>query len=239
MTWKCIIVDDEPVARKILEEFISEVDYLELAGKAENPLKAETLLNEGDIDLIFLDINMPKMSGLEFLKTSRSLPPAIMTTAYSEYALDSFDLNVIDYLVKPFAFERFIKACNKAKDYLRLVHASGNAKRSGEDFFFVKCDGTIQKILYQELVWVEAKQNYVVLHTDSRKLIVYLTLKGIEDELPERLFLKIHKSAIINIDKIKSIEGNVIHIASTSVVISQNLYSSVIKSIVKDRMIKR
>ena len=239
MTWKCIIVDDEPVARKILEEFISEVDYLELAGKAENPLKAETLLNEGDIDLIFLDINMPKMSGLEFLKTSRSLPPAIMTTAYSEYALDSFDLNVIDYLVKPFAFERFIKACNKAKDYLRLVHASGNAKRSGEDFFFVKCDGTIQKIMYQELVWVEAKQNYVVLHTDSRKLIVYLTLKGIEDELPERLFLKIHKSAIINIDKIKSIEGNVIHIASTSVVISQNLYSSVIKSIVKDRMIKR
>jgi DNA-binding LytR/AlgR family response regulator len=239
MKWKCIIVDDEPVARKILEEFISEVDYLDLAGKAENPLKAETLLNEGDIDLIFLDINMPKMSGLEFLKTSRSLPPAIMTTAYSEYALDSFDLNVIDYLVKPFAFERFIKACNKAKDYLRLVHASGNAKRSGEDFFFVKCDGTIQKIMYQELVWVEAKQNYVVLHTDSRKLIVYLTLKGIEDELPERLFLKIHKSAIINIDKIKSIEGNVIHIASTSVVISQNLYSSVIKSIVKDRMIKR
>jgi len=239
MTWKCIIVDDEPVARKILEEFISEVDYMELAGKAENPLKAGTLLNEGDIDLIFLDINMPKMSGLEFLKTSRSLPPAIMTTAYSEYALDSFDLNVIDYLVKPFAFERFIKACNKAKDYLQLVHSSGNAKRSGEDHFFVKCDGTIQKIMYQELVWVEAKQNYVVLHTDSRKLIVYLTLKGIEDELPERLFLKIHKSAIINIDKIKSIEGNVIHIASTSVVISQNLYSSVIKSIVKDRMIKR
>jgi DNA-binding LytR/AlgR family response regulator len=239
MTWKCIIVDDEPVARKILEEFISEVDYLELAGKAENPLKAETLLNEGDIDLIFLDINMPKMSGLEFLKTSRSLPPAIMTTAYSEYALDSFDLNVLDYLVKPFSFERFIKACNKAKDYLQLIHASSNQKRSGEDYFFVKCDGTIQKIMYQELVWVEAKQNYVVLHTDSRKLIVYLTLKGIEDELPERQFLKIHKSAIINLDKIKSIEGNVIHIASTSVVISQNLYSSVIKSIVKDRMIKR
>src|SRR5215217_5794929 len=236
MRWKCIIVDDEPVARKILEEFISEVDYLELAGKAENPLKAGTLLNEGGISLIFLDINMPKMSGIEFLKTSQSIPPAIMTTAYSEYALDSFDLNVLDYLVKPFGFERFLKACNKARDYLQLVQAGGKSQRSGEDYFFVKCDGTIQKIMYQELVWIEAKQNYVVLHTDSRKLIVYLTLKGIEDELSERQFLKIHKSAIINIDKIKSIEGNVIHMATTSVIISQNLYSSVIKSILKDRM---
>ncbi|MFL5742551.1 MAG: LytR/AlgR family response regulator transcription factor [Flavisolibacter sp.] len=239
MQWKCIIVDDEPVARKILEEFISDVAFLELTGKAENPLKAGALLNDVEIDLMFLDINMPKMSGIEFLKTSRSLPPAIMTTAYSEYALDGFELNVLDYLVKPFSFERFLKACNKAKDFLQLMHKAGHSSPSAPDYFFIKCDGTIEKIMYHELIWIEAKQNYVVLHTAPRKLIVYLTMKGISDELPEQKFLKVHKSAIINIDKIKSIEGNVIHLEETSVVISQNLYASVIKSILKDRMIKR
>lgn len=239
MPWKCIIVDDEPMARRILEEFISDVDFLELAGKAENPLKAGALLNESDIDLMFLDINMPKMSGIDFLKTSQSLPPAIMTTAYSEYALDGYELNVLDYIVKPFAFERFLKACNKAKDYLQLTKKRDQLQQPVYDYFFVKCDGVIEKIMYHELIWVEAKQNYVVLHTDSRKLIVYLTLKGISDELPEPKFLKVHKSAIINIDKIKSIEGNLIHLANASVVISQNLYTSVMNSILKDRMIKR
>lgn len=239
MPWKCIIVDDEPVARKILEEFISDVDFLEFAGKAENPLKAAALLNENDIDLMFLDINMPKMSGIDFLKTSPSLPPAIMTTAYSEYALDGYELNVLDYIVKPFSFDRFLKACNKAREYLQLIRKGDQPLQSRCDYFFVKCDGVIEKIMYHEVVWVEAKQNYVVLHTVSRKLIVYLTLKGISDELPDTQFLKVHKSTIINIDKIKSIEGNVIHLANASVVISQNLYASVMNTILKDRMIKR
>jgi DNA-binding LytR/AlgR family response regulator len=232
-------VDDEPVARKILEEFISDVDFLELAGKAENPLKAGALLNESNIDLMFLDINMPKMNGIDFLRTFQSLPPTIMTTAYSEYALDGYELNVLDYIVKPFAFERFLKACNKAKDYLQLIRKRDQLQQPVYDYFFVKCDGVIEKIMYHELIWVEAKQNYVVLHTDSRKLIVYLTLKGISDELPEPQFLKVHKSTIINIDKIKNIEGNVIHLTNASVVISQNLYASVMNSILKDRMIKR
>ncbi|MGZ3924270.1 MAG: LytR/AlgR family response regulator transcription factor, partial [Flavisolibacter sp.] len=237
MRWKCIIVDDEPVARKILEEFISDVDFLELAGKAENPLRAGALLNETTIDLMFLDINMPKMNGLDFLKTSKTLPPAIMTTAYSEYALDGYELNVLDYIVKPFSFERFLKSCNKANEYLQLTKKAGQSQLIPCDYFFVKCDGIIEKIMYHELVWVEAKQNYVVLHTDSRKLIIYLTLKGIADELPEQQFLKIHKSAIINLTKIRSIEGNVIHLPNSSVVISQNLYTSVMNSILKDRMI--
>lgn len=232
-------MDDEPVARKILEEFISDVDFLELIGKVENPLKATAFFNESDIDLMFLDINMPKMSGIDFLKTSQSLPPTIMTTAYSEYALDGFELNVLDYIVKPFSFERFLKACNKAREYLQLIKKGDQSRQSACEYFFVKCDGVIEKIMYNELVWVEAKQNYVVLHTDSRKLIVYLTLKGIEDKLPEQQFLKIHKSTIVNVNKIKSIEGNVIHLGNASVIISQNLYTSVMDLILKDRMIKR
>jgi DNA-binding LytR/AlgR family response regulator len=239
MKWKCIIVDDEPVARKILEEYVSDVDFLELAGKAENPVKANTLLNGTHIDLMFVDINMPKMSGIEFLKTSDSLPLTVITTAYSEFALEGFDLNVLDYLVKPFAFERFLKACNKAKDFWQLVQKTDQPLISNADYFFVKYNGTIEKIIYNELVWIEAKQNYVVLHTDSRKLIVYLTLKGISEQLPEEQFLKIHKSTIININKIKSIEGNVINMGSSSATISQNLYDTVMRSIIKDRLIKR
>lgn len=238
MKLKCIIVDDEPMARKVLEEYVNDVEYLELAGKAENPFKAGHLLSSGGIDIIFLDINMPKMSGIEFLKTSPALPLTIMTTAYSDYALESFELNVLDYLVKPFAFERFVKACNKARDYLLLLQKKESTTEI-QDYFFVKCNGIIEKVHHQELIWVEARQNYVVLHTDSRKLVVYLTMKVVSEQLPEDQFLKIHKSTMINISKIKSIEGNVINMGTCSAVISQNLYVEVIKKILKDRMIKR
>src|ERR1700730_7159953 len=115
MKLKAIIVDDEPVARKVIREYMEDTDFLELAGMAENPLKADTILNEQPVDLIFLDINMPKLSGIEFLRTSKRLPMVIITTAYVEHALDGFELDVVDYLVKPFSFERFLKACNKAR----------------------------------------------------------------------------------------------------------------------------
>jgi DNA-binding LytR/AlgR family response regulator len=236
MKWKCIIVDDEPVARKVLEEYIADVDYLELSGKAENPLKASTLLDSEDIDIMFLDINMPKMTGIEFLKTSPTLPITIMTSAYSDYAVESFELDVLDYLVKPFSFERFVKACNKARDYIRLLKKDEPVT---ENYFFVKCNGIIEKVHYDELIWVEARQNYVVLHTESRKLVVYLTMKSISEQLPEHLFLKIHKSTIINVSWIKSVEGNVINMGSCSVVISQNLYEEVMKKVLKGRMIRR
>jgi DNA-binding LytR/AlgR family response regulator len=238
MKLKCIIVDDEPVARKLLEEYIADVEFLELAGKAENPVRASALLN-GNVDLMFLDINMPKMSGIEFLKTSVSLPATIMTTAYSEYALEGFELNVLDYLVKPFAFDRFVKACNKARDYLQLQQKAGESNKLTVDYFFVKCNGIIEKVIFSELVYVEAKQNYVVLHTSEKKLIVYLTLKGISSQLPEHMFLKIHKSTIINLGRITSIEGNVVKLGTTSAVISQNLFDEVMKAILKDRMVKR
>src|SRR5436190_18296079 len=120
MKLKCIIVDDEPVARKLLKEYIDDISFLEFTGEADNPLKAQAILDTQSIDLIFLDINMPKLSGIEFLRASHSLPMVILTTAYAEHALDGFSLGVLDYLVKPFSFERFLKACNKAMDYHEL-----------------------------------------------------------------------------------------------------------------------
>ena len=239
MKLNCIIVDDEPLARKVLTEYIEDVDFLELKGKAENPVKANILLAGNDIDLLFLDINMPKLSGIEYLRTSTTLPMTIITTAYAEYAIEGFELNVQDYLVKPFSFERFLKAVNKAKEQYELKTQAAQISSIDENHFFVKCDGKIEKILFDELLYVEAMLNYVVLHTENRKMIVYLTIKGIIEKLPPNRFLKVHKSYIVNLRKIKSIAGNEINIGIKEIPISQNLYESVLKEIVKDKMMKR
>ena len=133
MKLNCIIVDDEPVARKLLEEYVEDVDFFQLIGKAENPVKANALLNNNKVDLMFLDINMPKMTGIEFLRTSASLPLTVLTTAYTEYAIEGFELDVLDYLVKPFSFERFLKACNKAKELFDLRSDKTAAKEESPD----------------------------------------------------------------------------------------------------------
>ncbi len=239
MNLNCIIVDDEPMARKVLEEYIEDVDFLTLVGKAENPIKATALLDNNKVDLMFLDINMPRMSGIDFLRSAIKLPLTIMTTAYTEYAIEGFELDVLDYLVKPFSFERFLKAAIKAKEYIELQNKPAIALSETNNYFFVKCNGKIEKIFYDELIYVEAMLNYVVLHTADKKLIVYLTIKSIAEQLPETLFLKIHKSTIINTSKIKSIEGNEIDMGKAKVIISQNLHDNVMKEILKDKMLKR
>ena len=238
MKLKCLIVDDEPVARKVLREYIDDIPFLEIAGEADNPLKAEPFLDEISIDLLFLDINMPKLTGIEFLKTRNSLPMVIITTAYVEHALDGFDLDVLDYLVKPFSFERLLKACNKAKDYNKL---KTNTIKNPVDnnYFFVKCNGRIEKVSYDELLFIEASLNYVTLHTANGKMIVYLTIKGINENLPSGVFIKVHKSYIVNLSKINSIEGNIIRIGKAEIPISQNNQEEIMKLILKGRMLKR
>ena len=227
------------MARKILSEFIEEIDYLELIAKVDNPLKVGAVLSEQVTDLIFLDINMPKMTGVEFLRSSTSLPPVILTTAYGEYALEGFEWNVLDYLVKPFSFERFLKACNRAKEYLELKKIKDGSSKNETGYFYVKSNGRIEKIMYDELIYVEARQNYVLLHTESKNLIVYLTLKAIEENLPAEVFLRIHKSTIINTNKIMNIEGNLINMGTVQTVISQSLYEPVLEKLLKGKLVKR
>jgi len=236
MKLKCIIIDDEPIARKVLQEFIEEVNYLELVGQAENPLKAINLLSNNDIDIIFLDINMPKINGIDFLKSSTPNASIIMTTAYTEYAAEAYGLDVLDYLVKPIAFERFLKACNKAKE---ARNSGTENKAKVQDHFFIKCDNQIEKVFYNDLLYAEAMLNYVMLYTNSKKMMVYLTIKSLEEQLPPDIFIKVHKSFIVNMNKVKSIEGNIIDIGNAKITISQNLREKVIGEIVKDRMIKR
>jgi DNA-binding LytR/AlgR family response regulator len=235
----CVIIDDEPIARKIIEEYIADIDFLDLTGKAENPVKAASLLSETRVDLIFLDINMPRLNGIEFLRSSSNLPAVIITTAYPEYALEGFALDVLDYVVKPVSFERFLKACNKAKNYFDLKMKADEIGKSKADHFFIKCDNSIEKIFYDDLLYVEGLLNYVVLHTVSGKMMVYMTIKSMLEQLPQELFIKVHKSYIVNLEKIKGIEGNTIKIGNTNIAISQNLKDEVLKKILKDKLIKR
>lgn len=239
MTLNCIIVDDEPLARKVLTEYVEDSGFLRLKGVAENPVRAGGLLESNEVDLMFLDINMPKLSGIEFLRTSGSLPMTIITTAYAEYAIEGFELSAIDYLVKPFSFERFLKAANKAKHQYELRNHKAQISAYHEDYFFVKCEGKIEKIQYNDLLLVEAMLNYIILHTETARFIVYLTIKGIMQQLPASKFLKVHKSYIVNLDKIKSIDGDLINIGAMEIPISQSLYDNVMKAILKDKMIKR
>jgi len=239
MKLKCIIIDDEPIARKLIEEFIEDVDYLELVGQAENPTKAINLLNDNIVDLIFLDINMPVINGINFLKSSKNTASIIMTTAYAEYAVEAFALDVLDYLVKPIPFERFLKACNKAREVYETKKQVAQSPQNAGDHFFIKCDNQIEKVMYSDLLYAESLMNYVILYTSGRKMIVYITLKSLEEQLPTNQFIKVHKSFIVNREKIKSIEGNMIHIGAEKITISQNLREKVLNEILKDRMIKR
>jgi len=239
MKLKCLIIDDEPIARKLLKEYVEETDFLEVAGTAENPLKATGLISDLHIDLIFLDINMPKMNGIEFLRTMPNLPMVILTTAYDEYALDGFEWSVVDYLVKPISIERFLKACQKALELKSLKGKKALDDESGTDYFFVKCDGKIEKVACNELIYVEAMSNYVILHTTTGQLIVYLTIKGILEKLPATRFLQVHKSVIVNADRVSTIEGNVLHLGTTRITMGISYGAEATARILKNRYFSR
>lgn len=237
MKLNCLIIDDEPVARKGIAEYVEEIDFLHLVAQCESAVKASSYLNQGFIDLIFLDIQMPKLTGIEFLKTLKSPPLVIFTTAYSQYALEGYSLDVVDYLVKPIPFERFLKAAQKAFEIQSLKRFAGRAKEV--DHFFVKCDSKFEKLYYNEVCYIEALQNYAVIHTSNRKLITYITMTGLESQLPKDQFLKVHKSYIISIAHIKAIEGNEILIGDVRIPISRNLKDEVVNQILGNKLFKR
>jgi DNA-binding LytR/AlgR family response regulator len=237
----CIIIDDEPLARKGLKEYIADIDFLQPVGEFDTPMKATRLISECQVQLIFLDIQMPRLTGLEFLKSLTHPPPVILTTAFPQYALEGFELNVLDYLVKPVSFDRFLKAAMKAKEYYEVRNknypeATGEHR---EGYFFIKADSKLVKVFYDEILFVEALQNYVSIHTTSRKLITYLTFKSIEDYLPADRFIRTHKSFIISAARIDHIEGNHIRIGTHQVPISRSSKDEVMEKLLKGRFLKR
>jgi len=231
----CIIVDDEPVARKILQEFVEQLPFLDMQGKFENAEKAEMFLKYNKADLIFLDIEMPKISGLQFLQKMDMESMVILTTAFPQYALEGYELDIIDYLLKPFAFNRFLKAVHKARDFY-LLKTSTNSQLAS--YIFIKSERRIEKLELSEILYAESIGNYVSIFTGNKRIMAYITMKSLESQLPNDVFIKVHQSYLVNASKIEVIEGNEIKIGTRSLPISRNYRDSVMK-IVQQRLLKR
>lgn len=216
MKTKCLIVDDEPLAIEVIENHISQFENLEVAATCRNAVKAFEILETQDIDLIFLDIQMPKLTGIDFLKSIKNPPKVILTTAYIDYALEGYELDVIDYLVKPISFQRFLKAINK---YFAIASVKDSSKidketKSEKDFTFVKADRKNHKVLFSEIIYVESIKDYIKIHAINKKLVVKQTLSSFENELPAEDFIRIHRSFIVNLNYITAYTAHDIEINS-------------------------
>jgi two-component system, LytTR family, response regulator len=238
MKLNTIIVDDEPLAQKGLEDYIKEVNFLELVGKAEDPVEASSLLTSLSVDLMFLDIQMPKLSGIEYLKKMKNPPLVIICSAFAEYALEGYELDVLDYLIKPVAFDRFFKAVVKAKEYCELKQKNNQSISAEGAYFFIKCNNKIEKISMNELLFVEGTSNFVTIHTSHRKLVSYLTMKNVESFLPAELFVRIHKSYLVQINKIDQIDASEAKIGKYHLPISRHFREALIEKI-DTRIVKR
>ena len=208
---KVIIVDDEPLAIDVMESHISKMPDLEIVAKCNNALEANEALSKFHVDLMFLDIQMPQLTGIELLKSLTNPPMVIFTTAYSDYALEGFNLNVVDYLLKPISFDRFFKAVNKATDKFK-ANSSELSFSDEEPFFFVKADKKLIKVNFDDILYIEGLKDYVIIRQESSRVITLQTMKSLEEKLPDTVFRRIHRSYIININKIKAIVGNMVEI---------------------------
>ena len=235
MKLKCLIVDDEPLARKGMEDYVRTVDFLELAGVASDTREAGILLDKTPVDLLLLDVQMPHQTGLQFLRSLTKPPLAILTTAYSEFALEGYELDVVDYLVKPIPFDRFLRAVTKAKDYRGYLKQS----QPGKQELFVKSGGRLERVDIAEILFVESMQNYVVIHRASGKLIVYMTLSGLLTQLPEDTFMRIHKSFAVALPHVSSIEGHTVVIGQHKIPVSRALREDVVRRVVGSKQVKR
>jgi DNA-binding LytR/AlgR family response regulator len=227
MILKCLIADDEPLAHTLLTNYISRLKTLSVAGNAYNAFEVMDFLGENDVDILFLDINMPDMSGLEMLKTLSHPPMVILTTAYSEHSLEAFELGVMDYLLKPIKFERFLKAVNRIIDLKKsttntpsvnspeISEKIEKTEKLNTDFIFIKDGTTNYKINFNDLLYIQAYGNFAKIHLTTQTLVVSMTMKQLEEDLPEHLFTRVHKSYIVNIQKVSKIEGNFVFMDKT------------------------
>jgi DNA-binding LytR/AlgR family response regulator len=212
----CLVVDDEQSAVDLLCAFIKKTPFLTLVGSTTNPLEALSLLQAQPIDLLFLDIHMPQLSGLDLLRLLPGRTRVVLTTAYSEFAVQGFELEALDYLLKPIAFERFLKAAQKARPAVPLPAAPPEANEA--EYIFVKTEsrGKMAKVDFADIVYVEGLKNYVAIQTNSERIVTLLNLKDLEDRLPARHFMRVHKSYLVSLDKIRALDGNQIFLKGTN-----------------------
>jgi DNA-binding LytR/AlgR family response regulator len=238
----CIVVDDEPLARQGMEMHISNISFLQLLGSFSNALAASDFLRKEKVDLLFLDINMPEMSGLDFLKTLRDAPMVILTTAYPQYALESYELDAIDYLVKPIRIERFLKAVNKAENHWKLLQQENDnnqVEKIEDDFVFIKADRKYFKIFFKEILYIEGLKDYVIIYTDDNKIITSMNIKTIAAQLPETIFARVSKSYIVNTLRISSFDNELIYIGNNEIPLGQAYKDDFIKQHIDKKIVKR
>jgi DNA-binding LytR/AlgR family response regulator len=230
--YKCLVIEDEPLAQQVLKKYIADHPMLQLTGICNDALEAQQLLASEKIAILFLDINLPKLSGIHFLRSLPDPPAVIFTTAYPEFAVEGFDLNAIDYLMKPFSFERFLKAVHKAVDKLKQSATQPTAESS--KFILLKADKKVFRVNTDEILYCEAVDDYVKVITAEEQYMVHNTLKKLLDELPAGLFLRVHKSYIIAKDKIRFFEGNYVKVGDKDIPIGAS-YRDEIFARLKDR----
>ena len=229
--FNCLIADDEPIARQIIETYCNRLQDLKIVGSCATAFEAKTYLQNNAIDILFLDINMPVLDGVTFLKTLRFPPQVIFTTAYKEYAIDAFDLAACDYLLKPFSLERFLIAVDKAILAIKKPVTSPSQDTPDNNFIFVKADSKIYKLLHDDILYIEASGNYTKFITPTQQLMASMTLTSAEELLPKSLFIRIHRSFILNKSRIGHIEGNIVRIGSTDIPIGSNYKADFLKEI--------
>lgn len=233
LTIRCIITDDEPLAAKGMLGYAERTGLLQVTAVCEDAIQLNTILKQHPVDLLFLDIEMPHITGIEFLKSYPNPPKVIFTTAYERYAIQGFELDVLDYLLKPISFERFLKAANKAYDYFL------SRQTADQQYFFIKSEKKLEKVLYSEIMLAEALENYVAVYTTDRKIITHATLKSVQETLSAKQFIQPHKSWLVNMQYISAIEGNVLHVGPYQVPISKYQKEEVMEKIVNNRMLKK
>ena len=229
---KTIIIDDEFPARKLLSEYASKIANIKLCGVCDNAVHALELLQNEEVDLIFTDIQMPDLSGMEFIRSLKNPPLIVFTTAHSEYAIDSYELEAVDYLLKPISFPRFVQAVNKVQERIQLLRSKECETKPEKDYFMVKADYKLYRIDFVNILFVEGQSEYVTFHLkDNKKITAYYALKKLEEELPSRDFMRIHKSYIVSLANIESVEGNLVTIACQKLSIRKNY-----KDLLMDRL---
>lgn len=219
MMLKCLIVDDELIARRGIERYVEKIPFLECIGSVRTAADAKHLLEK--TDLMILDIQMPQMSGLDFLKGQPHAPLTIVLTAYPEHALEGFELGVIDYIVKPAPFERFLKACTKAKEYIALLRKADDQPK--DDYFFIKADRKIEKVFFKDILFIEAKENYCHVHTANGNYMTLVSLSTMESSLDSQLFLRVHKSFIVPVSAIAKMDRNSLWIGLKKIPVSRRI----------------
>ena len=229
---RCLIVDDEELARTLLENYIQRLPFLELVGKCKNPLEAIAILQREPVDLLLLDIQMPELSGIDFLKTLTQKPFTVLTTAYEAYALEGYSLDVVDYLLKPIGFERFLQAVNKVMDRIAQRQpppATLSATAPAKDFILVKSDHKVHRLLLEDILYIQSMREYVAYYTAAGRILSLGSLKSLEEELPADRFMRIHKSYIVALDKVKSLEGNMLHLGKEPLPIGASYKEEVVR----------